>query len=226
MDPAPTRPPEDALRIARVVGEHGVGGALRIFRYDAASQLPFAGLKIWLCFAEGPQKPRLATVERVSHKPGSELSRVWLQELQGRDEAQTWRGAELLVERDLLPELEEDEFYLADLIGLAVKSVRAPELTLGRVEGVIDNVMQDLLEIQWVDSDSSRRIQWLLPAVEAYIESFDEDDLWVDLPVGLLPAHLERAVEADAALALSAGSSSEGKVSAPPRPAPTKAPKR
>jgi 16S rRNA processing protein RimM len=56
------------------------------------------------------------------------------------------RGLRLYIPRDRLPEPDEDEFYLADLIGLAVVSPTGE--TLGRVKSVHNFGAGDLLEIE------------------------------------------------------------------------------
>ena len=63
-----------------------------------------------------------------------------------RNAAEALRGLKLYIPRDSLPEPEEDEFYLADLIGLTVETA-AGEL-LGTVKTVQDFGAGDLLEIQ------------------------------------------------------------------------------
>ncbi len=67
-------------------------------------------------------------------------------EVQTREQAQTLRGLALYITRDALPEPDEEEFYLADLIGLAAVSPAGEPL--GRVKSVHDFGAGDLLEIE------------------------------------------------------------------------------
>ena len=60
--------------------------------------------------------------------------------------AEALRGLKLYIPRDSLPEPEEDEFYLADLIGLFVETAEGE--ALGTVKAVQDFGAGDLLEIQ------------------------------------------------------------------------------
>lgn len=63
-----------------------------------------------------------------------------------REQAEALRGTRLYVPRARLPDLPEDEFYHADLIGLSVHdSGGAP---LGRVRAVLNHGASDLLEIE------------------------------------------------------------------------------
>ena len=72
------------------------------------------------------------------------------------------RGAELAVERASLPGLEEDEFYVFQLVGLSVEEEGGR--VLGRVRDVLEYPANDVLEL---DSGAS------LPLVEACVRSVD-----------------------------------------------------
>ncbi len=102
-----------------------------------------------------------------------------------RTQAERLRGVRLFLERGQLPEAAEDEFYHADLIGLAV------ELGTGERIGVVAAV-QDfgagaLLEVR------HERGSTLLPFTRAVVPRVDlaARRLVVTPPPGLLPA--ERA---------------------------------
>jgi len=66
-----------------------------------------------------------------------------------RTAAEALKGTRLYVARDALPDLEEDEFYHADLVGLHAVSVDGEEL--GRVVALHDFGAGDLLEIEPAD---------------------------------------------------------------------------
>jgi 16S rRNA processing protein RimM len=72
------------------------------------------------------------------------------------------RGTELMVERAALPALDDDEFYVFDLVGLSVE--QEDGRLLGRVREVLQYPANDVLEL---DSGVS------LPLVEACVRSVD-----------------------------------------------------
>jgi len=74
-------------------------------------------------------------------------------EVETREEAQALRGLRLYVDRAILPAPDEDEYYLADLIGLAALSPEGVEL--GRIKTVNNFGAGDLLEIQPADGSPS-----------------------------------------------------------------------
>ena len=69
-----------------------------------------------------------------------------------RDQAEALKSTKLYVKRNCLPQTEEDEFYLIDLIGMEVKTVDGKRM--GSVVGTEDFGAGVLLEIKPKDSAS------------------------------------------------------------------------
>jgi 16S rRNA processing protein RimM len=97
------------------------------------------------------------------------------------DEAQALQGLQVRTEADRLPELEADEFYWTQLIGLTVRDVRGRDL--GRVTSMIRTGANDVLEIH---GDLG---EILLPMIDEVIRSVDLDHncMIVDPLEGLVP---------------------------------------
>ena len=174
------------LVVAQVTAPHGIRGGLRAKLHDPKSTSLAVGRPVQL----GEGGPT-ATLEAVSPVPGRDFVRLQLSGVRTRDEAEALRGRELIMDRSLLPPLDEDEFYLADAIGIAVERETDGEIqSLGKVVGLTSNGAQDLFEIEWV-SDGGKRKRWLMPVVPHFIEALDSEHLRVSLPIGLLPVELE-----------------------------------
>lgn len=176
----------ESLNVARVVGVHGVRGALRVRLHVEDSNALQAGVEVSLRGPDGPV--RRAAITRVAPKPGTQLVRVWLEGVDDRAAAEALRELELWVARAALPPLAEDEYYLADAIGSPVLD---GERSLGTIVGVTSNRAQDLFEVEW-SSVQGRTRRWLLPAIPEFITAIDERGVHVDLPPGMLPTELER----------------------------------
>jgi 16S rRNA processing protein RimM len=128
------------LLVAQVAGAFGVRGEVRLtaFTHDPASLLDYSPL----LNADGA--PALTLVRGRADK-GALVARA--QEIETREQAQALRGLRLYISRERLPDPEgEDEFYLADLIGLAAVSPAGE--ALGRVRSVHNFGAGDLLEIE------------------------------------------------------------------------------
>lgn len=94
-----------------------------------------------------------------------ELLRVKIKGVDDRNVAETLKGTQFFVSRDVLPALDdEDEFYQTDLIGLDVK-VEGSDEVAGKVEGVYDFGAGDILDIKVADTGKSE----MIPFTKAYV---------------------------------------------------------
>ena len=126
------------ILVGRVAGAFGVKGEIRITSYtdEPAALLRYRDLK------QADGTPALTLTGGRAHK-GALVARA--KEVASREDAEGLRGLELFVPRDALPPPDEDEFYLADLIGLA--AVTPDGAPLGRIKSVQNFGAGDLLEI-------------------------------------------------------------------------------
>jgi 16S rRNA processing protein RimM len=131
---------DNLILVARVAGAFGVKGEVRLtsFTADPMALLAYRELK-----RESGQ-PGLTLTGGRPHKGGVV---VRAREVETREQAEALRGLRLYIPREALPATEdEDEFYLVDLIGLAVETPEGE--ALGVVRDVRDFGAGDLLEIQ------------------------------------------------------------------------------
>ena len=98
-----------------------------------------------------------------------------------KEAADALRGTRLYAPREELPELPDDEFYHADLIGLAVMDTGGAEL--GRVKAVLNHGAGDLLEV----AAKGQKHPVLLPFTRATVPTVDlaSGRLIADPPEGL-----------------------------------------
>jgi 16S rRNA processing protein RimM len=130
----------DQVTLAAVAGAHGIGGEVRLKLFAEGVD----SLKRHKLFHAGERTLTLKSV-----KPGSAGAIARFAEIADRSAAEALRGTLLTVPRDALPALAEDEYYHADLIGLAC--VDAEGAALGTVVAVENFGAGDLLEIERPD---------------------------------------------------------------------------
>lgn len=126
------------LTVARFGAAHGIKGEVRLksFTEDPFSVGDFETLQ----FADGRR------VKILSLRPQGEMLIARVEGCKDRNQAELLNGLELFIDRAELPEPEdEDEFYLADLVGL---EVRENGVVAGRIAQVHDFGAGDLLEIR------------------------------------------------------------------------------
>ena len=97
-----------------------------------------------------------------------------------KEEADALKGLRLFVSRDRMPNLPDDEFYHADLIGLEVYDTGG--VLLGKVNNVLNHGASDLLEIQGPGLKSAVLLPFTLAAVPTV--DLDKGRIIVDPPEG------------------------------------------
>lgn len=132
-------PSQTLILVGRVAGAFGVRGEVRIAAYTE-DPLTLTKFKV-LTRQDG--SPALTLTTARAAKDGVVARCVGIDT---KDAADALRGLRLYVPRSTLPEPDEDEFYLADLIGLAVRHVATNDL-IGKIKSVQNFGADDLLEI-------------------------------------------------------------------------------
>lgn len=166
--------PEQWILLGRVLGAHGIRGALSIKLDNPDSQSLKPGIRVQLTRPHLP--PQILEVEKL--QAGRILYVVGMHD---RNTAETYRQAQILIRRADLPELESDEHYLNDLLGAAI--VDADGKVLGTIASFADNNAQILIEMRTVDGHFA-----LIPFVEPLVLEVNEAEkrIVVELPEGLL----------------------------------------
>lgn len=157
------------VTLGHVSGLHGVRGWIKVFSYTDP-QPAILDYAPWTLSKDG-QCARFPVGQVRQH--GNRLI-AKLVGLDDRDQAACWVGAEILVDRDRLPPTADDEYYWADLIGLAVVTTDGREL--GRVERLMETGANDVLV---VSGERERLIPWLPGRVIAAVD-LDNGQIRVD----------------------------------------------
>src|SRR5687768_15039145 len=140
----------DLIQVGRVAGAFGVRGEVRITSFTAEP----AALLDYNTLLREDGSPGL-TLSAGRPVKGGVVARA--AEVSTREQAEALRGLKLYIARAALPPPDEDEFYVTDLIGLAV--VTADGAPLGTVKAVQDFGAGDLLEITPPEAGPT----WYLP---------------------------------------------------------------
>jgi 16S rRNA processing protein RimM len=162
--------------IARIGAAHGVRGAVKLWTF---TEDPFAVQSYGpLTTKDGSRQFEVATArEAKGHLVAT------LKGIATREDAERLNGIELYVDRAKLPAPEEDEYYHADLIGLA--AVTAGDEPLGRVIAIHNFGAGNIIEIA-----PPHGATLLLPFTNAVVPS-------VDLAAGRVVIELPAEIEGD-----------------------------
>lgn len=163
----------DFLYMGRIGRPHGIKGDLTL--EWVGEQLPKTGTKIWLQ-SEQPKKHIIKAVRNQGDKLIISLDGV-----DDRNAADSLKGASVMIRRDAIAPPDEDEAFLADLVGCGVYT------SDGDVLGRLDHFEFPGEQVIWSIKDSSGR-EILFPAREEFIVSLNPaaGKIVVSPPEGLL----------------------------------------
>ena len=162
--------------IARIGAAHGVRGAVKLWTF---TEDPFAVKRYGpLSTKDGARQFEVTSAREAKGHLVAQLKGIAT-----RDEAERLNGIELYVPREKLPATDEDEYYHADLIGLA--AVTTADEALGRVVAIHNFGAGDILEIA-----PPHGATMLLPFTNAVVPT-------VDIAGGRVLIELPQEVEGD-----------------------------
>lgn len=127
------------VELGRVRGPHGLRGELKVHLHFPESDALVTADVLFVKREDGDPQP--VRVEGV--RPGGKGLLLKLEGIDDRDTAEDHKGAALCVPRDSLPEPEEDEFYLVDLVGCRVLGPGGPvgEVVEVRAHPTVDTMV-------------------------------------------------------------------------------------
>ncbi|MEO1536658.1 MAG: ribosome maturation factor RimM [Pseudomonadota bacterium] len=168
-------PPKDHVCVGAIAGSFGVKGEVRLKSFCAEPDaIDTYGP---LSSEDGAKEWDVKVSRAIKNGFAARLSGI-----RTKEAADALRGTRLYAPREKLPDLPDDEFYHADLIGLTVFDTGGAEL--GRVKAVLNHGAGDLLEI----AVKGAKQPILLPFTRENVPTVDLDSSRViaDLPDGLL----------------------------------------
>ena len=171
-------PASSLVVLGRMIKPHGIKGEIRVDYYAESPDL----LNCPLMLRAGRFAPRPVRI-RDWHLWQDQLI-LSIEGCNDRSTAEQYRGQELLIDESFLPEPEDDEPYLRDIIGLQA-FLQSGEL-VGEIEDIDFPAGQEIWTIRTPESEGSCEI--LLPAVPEFILDIDLDGgrVIIEPPAGLL----------------------------------------
>lgn len=195
------------LEIGRIVAPQGLDGAVRVYPNSDFPERFLEPGDRWICRV-GQLEPERIQLLSGRYLEGKGLYVIKLAGLTNRDQAEAWRDARLLVSAgDRLP-IADDEFHVADLIGLQVR-LQATGLVIGTVVDVYaagndllaidlraDSTASAAAPVSTDDTHQTKRTAAtstkpvLVPFVHAIVPVVDLEAGYVEInpPKGLLPS--------------------------------------
>ena len=105
-----------------------------------------------------------------------DFSILHFQEISNRSEADEYRDLEIFAPRELLPELDDDEFYIDDLVGCEVLNEK--QEIVGKISEILTPGAHEVLVVQ------NGEEELLVPLVDEWVTEIDipARQVWINSP--------------------------------------------
>jgi 16S rRNA processing protein RimM len=158
------------LNVGRIVGTHGIRGEVRVLSDTDFPEVRFAPGKALLLVHPVLPDPLTLTVEKS--RPHKSTLLVKFKEWGNINEAEPYKGGRLVVPKEDLAPLneEEGEFYFHQIIGCTVVT------TDGRTVGKVKEILQLPANDVWVVRPEGKGKDILLPYIDDVVKRVDVED--------------------------------------------------
>jgi 16S rRNA processing protein RimM len=135
-------PDREFVAVGDVIGAHALRGWVRVRPYQTPATSLVVGRRV-LLEQDGSRRDACVT-HAAAHGRGLVL--LGLDGVSDRTAAEALRGAVVLVHRDDLPALADDEYWHDEVLGFDVETLDGT--VVGRVAGIMSNGLHDVLEVR------------------------------------------------------------------------------
>lgn len=162
---APQKKAFPLIEIGTLGSAVGISGEARLNLYSGSDRNIFTGQKIILSDKIDSEDMIELEINSVRIQKGFPIVRF--NEISDRTEVSKLTGKGLFLQKKDMKKLEEDEFYVMDLIGMTAYDIRR-EKEIGKIKDVLTNTAQPIYVIE---SNKSKDI--LVPGVPQFIKDID-----------------------------------------------------
>ena len=166
----------DLLEVGKIVNTHGLRGEVKVVPW---TDYPEQFEDIEYAYVKTKNDYERLTLSGVKYQKGNIIVRF--REITDINDAEKYKNRVLYAERDMLGELPDGVYYIADLIGLTVVTDDGREI--GKISDVINTGASDIYEVK---RDGMKDL--LIPVT-------DETVLNVDIDGGSVTVHLIDGLE-------------------------------
>lgn len=157
-------PSPSLVALGYVSRAHGISGEVRIERFHEASEV-LGSVKEIVVRKRGEATGKTYAV--TAARPNGKAVLARLRGVETREAAEALKGHEVCVPRSALPELGDDEVYLADLVGL---EVHEGDVRIGKVTDAVHHPAADVVVV------ATERGPIEIPIAEPWIVEVDLKD--------------------------------------------------
>ncbi|WP_321387928.1 ribosome maturation factor RimM [uncultured Enterococcus sp.] len=166
------------LNVGKIVNTQGIKGEVRIISQTDFPELRYKKGSVLTLFQDG-KKPIQLVIK--SHRKHKNFDIVSFEEHLSINDVEKYRDGILKIEKDQVGELEDNEFYYHEIIGLKVFDEAGTEL--GKIKEILSPGANDVWVVQRV-----KKKDLLLPYIESVVKKVDvaNGQVVVEIPEGLI----------------------------------------
>ena len=166
---------EKYLRVGVITKTHGLQGAVKVYPTTDEPEVLCAGAKARILLKDDAADVTIESVSRFKN-----LYIIKFEEYRDINDVEIFKGCDLMMRADALPQLKENEYFVSDLIDMEV--VEEDGTRLGTVREVLQTGANDVYVVAGENQDI------LLPAIKDCILdiSVEERRMTVHLLPGLV----------------------------------------
>jgi 16S rRNA processing protein RimM len=165
----------DFVLLGKVTKPHGIRGEVKVYPYSGQPENFLNYREVFFALSEDDNWIPY-TIEK-SRVQGNQVL-LKLKNCTTRSGAEELVGREIWLDRQDLPELEDDEYYWFDFVGKGVVTDDGNEL--GKVTGVLETGAHGILVV------TDKNQEYLIPVINTFIVRVDDKEVVLKLPTGLL----------------------------------------
>ena len=158
------------IKVGKIVSPQGIRGQVRVYNYSTSDR-----------FENLPQvivDNKIFQIEKAGHAKNMVILK--LESIDDRNAAESMRNKDVFMEEEFLEELDEDEYFISDLIGLDVFKENSE--SLGKIKDVLQHGPVDIYEIEL----NSGKMAYI-PAVKEFVKEVNLNrGLVIDTIPGLI----------------------------------------
>ena len=153
---------EKKLLVGKINGFFGVHGWVKIFSYTAPRK-NILEYQPWYFIDDGAYKP----IEMTTGREQSKTIVAHVKGIDSKDQAVQLIGKSLYIDKDQLPQLDDNEHYWHELVGFRV--INKDGIDLGVADYLVDTGSNNVLVIK------GNKEHWI-PYIEPYLVSIDKQN--------------------------------------------------
>ncbi len=170
---------DDCFFFGKITKTHGLKGELTV-KLDVANPVDFKDLRYFLIEDRGNLIPYFIENQKIN---GDRMI-VQLQDVKKVEQAVAFMGKAVFLPNELMPELDEDDFYFKEIVGF--KMIDALKGEIGAISDVLEYPTQAVIQVM----KDGKEI--LIPIHDDIIQKVDKKakTLTVKTPEGLIDMYL------------------------------------